>query len=113
MGKLEGESWKYCLEIASVLEISRAEEARTELSICEADLGKCLGDGRLSGPGKAIQPEHTVVSFVLHPTFELQEDIHPSPPKASLIVPGIMPGFIGVTHIFHKTTIHVFLFLSY
>jgi len=42
------------LKIASILNISQAKEARTKHSIHEADLSERLGDGRLSGPRKAI-----------------------------------------------------------
>ena len=80
VGKLKGESWKDRLEIASILEVSRAKEARAELSIREADFGERLGDGRLPCPRKTIQPEHVVVLFVLEPAFELQEDIRPCSP---------------------------------
>ena len=86
------------LKAAPVLEVSRTKEARTKLCVREASLGKRLSNGRLSGPCKTIQPEHTVVSFVLEPTFELQEDIPPRSLQTPLPVPGMVPGPIDVRH---------------
>jgi len=113
VGKLKGESWEDCFEIDPILEISRAKEARPELSVRKADLGKRLGNGRLPGPRKAIEPEHTAVLFVLQPTFELQEDICPSSPQTPPPVPRTVSGLIGVMQVFQKTAIHIFLFTSY
>jgi len=84
---LERERWEDHLEVTPVLEISRAKETRAKLSIREANLGERLGDGRLSGPCKAIQPEYAVVLFVLQPMFELQENIPSRSPQAPLSVP--------------------------
>ena len=43
--ELEGEGWEDQLEIAAVLEVSRAEEAGPELSTLKRCLGERLGDG--------------------------------------------------------------------
>jgi hypothetical protein len=45
VGELEGECREDHLKIAPVLEIPRAEKAGPELSVREARLGECLGDG--------------------------------------------------------------------
>ena len=45
VGKLEGESWKYCLKVTPVLEALRAEEAGPKPPVREAHLGERLGDG--------------------------------------------------------------------
>ena len=86
------------LKVAPVLEVSRTKEACAKDSIREASLGKRLSNGRLSGPCKTIEPEHTVVSFVLEPTFELQEDIPPRSLQTPLPVPRMVPGPIDVRH---------------
>ena len=54
ISELEGECREDFVEIAPVLEVSRTEEARAELSTRKARLGKRLGDGRLSRPGEAV-----------------------------------------------------------
>ena len=45
VGELEGEGWKYCLEVVPVFEVSQAEEACSELPVREARIGECLGNG--------------------------------------------------------------------
>ena len=64
IGKLESERWKDCLKITPVLKVPRTEEAGTKPSIRKTHLSERLGDGRLSCPSEAIQPEHTLVSLV-------------------------------------------------
>jgi hypothetical protein len=54
-----------------------------------------------------------VVSFILQPTFELQEDIPPRSPQAPLPVPGTVPGLIGVGYAVQKMAIPISLFASY
>jgi hypothetical protein len=57
IGELEGEGGEDVLNVAPVLEISRAEETRPELSIRITGLGERLGDGRLPGPRETVEPE--------------------------------------------------------
>ena len=101
------------MEVAPVLEISRAKEARAKLSVGEANLGEGLGDGRLPCPCETIQPEHAVVSFILQPSFELEEDVRSSSLQAPLPVPGAIPGHVGGTNVLQKVTIFVSLFASH
>ena len=53
-GKLEGECWEDRLEVAAVLEASRAEEAGPKPSVREGGTGERLGDGRFPGPSEAV-----------------------------------------------------------
>jgi hypothetical protein len=101
------------LDVAPILKISRAKETRTKISLREGNLSKCLGDRRLSSSRKTIQPKHTVVLFILQPTFKLQEDTPPRSPQAPLPVPRTMSGFNGVMHVVQKDPVNVSLFTSY
>jgi len=79
-GKLEGECREDHLKVAAVLEVSRAEEAGPELSVCERCLGERLCDGGFSSPGEAVQPENTLALVTCEPISNLLEDTLPRPP---------------------------------
>ena len=57
VGQLEGEGGEDEVEVAAVLEIARAEVRRSELPVGKDPLADRLGDRRLAGPGKPVQPE--------------------------------------------------------
>ena len=57
-------------KVGPISEVSRAEEAGPKLSVRKARLGERLGDGRLSCPGWAIQPENVPVLFTRHQRHE-------------------------------------------
>ena len=101
------------LKVAPVLEVSRTKEARAKDSIREASLGKCLSNGRLSGPCKTIQPKYTVVLFVLQPMFKLQKEISPCSPQTSLPVPRRVPSIGGMMYAAQETSILISLFTNY
>ena len=96
IGELECEGREDHLEIAAVFEVPRTEEAGPELAVRERRLGERLGDGRLSGPGQAIQPEDTLVSFTCEPIFNILENILPRSTQASLPIPAAVSGIRGV-----------------
>ena len=113
IGKLECNCWEDCVKTAPILEVPRAEETGTEPSICETHLGKCLGDGRLSRPGEAVQPENTLVSLVCQPTFDLGKNILPRPPQASLPVPGTVSSFCCAAQTVEECEVGRFLFIGH
>ena len=102
IGKLEGKCWEDGMKAASILEVSRAEETGTEPSICKTHLGECLGDGCLSRPSEAVQPEHTLVLVVYQPMFDLPENLLPCPPEAPLPFPGTVSSVCGTANAIEK-----------
>ena len=90
----------------------RAKETRTKHSIRKADLCERLSDSRLSGPRKAIEPEHGAVPFVPQPAFELQKYVRPSSPQAPLPVPRTVSRVGGATDLFQEVVIRISLFAS-
>jgi len=65
VSELEGEGGEDGSKVAPVVEIPGTEETRPELPVSEAHFRKRLGDGRLPGPGQAVEPEHALVSLVV------------------------------------------------
>jgi hypothetical protein len=110
---LERDRWEDGLKVTPALKISRTKETCAKFPVRETNLGKHLGDGQLSGPRKAIKPEHMVVLFVLELTFELKEDVPPRPPQTSLPISGRVPSVSRVAHAFQKLAILRPLFTSY
>ena len=98
MGKLESECRKDRLEVASIGEVSRAEEARPESPIREGHLSHGLSDGRFPRPGESIQPEDMLLLFSSRPAFDLPQNILPSSPQAPPPVPAPIPGIWRVIH---------------
>ena len=111
--KLERKCWKDSLNIAPVLEISRTKETRAKFPICERDLGKRLGNGRLPGPREAIEPEYALGLLVLQPMFELQEDFHSRSSQAPISVPRTIAGLNSAMHILQNTAVLISLFTGY
>ena len=101
-GKLEGECRENSLKIASVLGTPRAEEAGSELSVRESHFSECLGNGRFSGPGQAIQPEDALLPFIRQPMFNLPEDTLPRSPQAPLPVPTTKSSVWGMVKLVEK-----------
>ena len=62
--ELKRERWEDRLKVTPVLEISRTKETRAKFPIRKAELGKCLGNGRLAGSSEPVQPEDTLISLV-------------------------------------------------
>ena len=87
IGELKCKCWQDRLNVTPVLEISQAEEACPKFSLRKGDLRERLGDCRLSGPRKAVEPENPLALLILQPIFELSEDIPPCPPQTPLSVP--------------------------
>ena len=108
-GELEGERRKDSLKIAAVLEVSRAEEASTELPVHKGRLGECLGDGGFPGPGQAVQPENTLGPLAREPVFNVLEDTLPCTPQAPLPIPTAVPGIYGVVQSLEKDEVGRFL----
>ena len=102
VSELEGEGWEDVLNVSSGLEISRTEETRAELPVCEATLGERLGDGRLAGPRETVQPENALVCFIGQPTFDLPQYILPRSSQASLPFPGEVSSTSSVMHSVEK-----------
>jgi len=113
VSELEGEGGENGPEIAPVVEISRTEEARSELPICEAHLRKCLGDSRLPSPGEAVEPEHMFILFVIQPALKLEEDVSPGTLHASLPIPGEMTSVCSMMHPLEKSEARSALFWGY
>jgi len=65
VSELEGEGREDGSKVAPVVEIPGTEETRPELPVSEAHFRKRLSDGRLPGPGEAVEPEHALVSLVV------------------------------------------------
>jgi len=65
VSELEGEGGEDGPKVAPVVEIPRTEEARPELPVRKAHLRKCMGDGRLPGPGETVEPEHPFVLLIV------------------------------------------------
>ena len=61
MSELKGKGGEDDVEVASVYPVTRAKEGRSELPLREARLGKRLGNGRFSGSGEAVEPEHSLI----------------------------------------------------
>jgi len=111
--ELKSERWEDPFNVIPVLEVPRAKETCSELPLRERDLGERLGDGRLSGPREAVEPENALALLVLQPIFELLQDIPPRPPQAPLPVPRAVAGPVGVMDAVQKDPFHVSLFTSY
>ena len=86
MGELEGKGGEDGLEVVPVVEVARTEEARSELSVCEAHFRKRLSNSGLAGSGETVEPEDVFILLVVQPAFELSEDAASGPPHASLSV---------------------------
>ena len=104
-GKLEGECREDHLEVAAVLEVSRAEEAGPELSVGECCLGERLSDGGLPGPGEAVQPENVLVLVTCEPISNIFEDTLSRPLEAPLPVSAAVSGVRGVVHPVEKVEV--------
>ena len=61
-------------------------------------LRKCLGDGRLPGPGEAVQPEDALALLAVQPTFNLPEDLVLRSLQAPLPFPTEITRILGMTH---------------
>jgi len=62
------------MEVAPVLEVSRAEERGSEPSICKQPLRDGLGDGALPRSGQPIQPVDRWLIEVSGPVFNIFQD---------------------------------------
>ena len=113
IGELEGECWKDHAKVASVLEVSRTEEAGTEPFIHKTRLRKCLGDGCLSRPGEAVQPEYALISLVRQPMLDLRENVLPRSPQTSFPVPGTVPSVRSPGQTVEKDEVSRFLSTGY
>ena len=111
-GELEGKGWKDFLKIAAVLEVSRAEEAGPEIPVRKHCLGERLGDGRLSSPGQAVQPENTLGPFAREPIFDILQDTFPCSPQTPLPIPTAVSGIYGVVQSLQKDEVGRFLSTS-
>ena len=98
---------------AAVPEISRTKETRAKVPSRKANLGKRLGNGRLSRPRETAQPDHAVILFVRQPTFELQEEIRPLPPRAPFPVPREVASTRDTMHTIQEDAVHIYLFTSH
>ena len=108
-GELEGKRWKDPLKIAAVFEVSRAEEASTELPVHKRCLGERLGDGRFPGPGQAVQPENTLGPLAREPVFDVLEDTLPRSPQTPRPIPTTVSGVYGVVQSLEKDEVGRFL----
>ena len=57
----ECECWEGRPKVSPILEFPGAEKTGRQLSVNVACLGQCLGDGKISHPSLAIQPESVSV----------------------------------------------------
>ena len=62
------------MEVAPVLEVSRAEEGGAEPSVCKHPLCDCLCDGALSRPSETIQPINRGLLEVASPEFNFVQN---------------------------------------
>ena len=58
-------------KVAAVLEITRAEEGRSQQSVGEDPLADCLGDRGLASSGEPVQPEDGGLVEVFGPQLDL------------------------------------------
>ena len=98
MSELEGEGGEDDAEVAPVVEITRTKEARSELPVRKARLGKRLCNGGFPGSGEAVEPENAFIFFVVQPTFDLEEDVSPGTLHASLSVTTQVSRVVDVGH---------------
>lgn len=72
--KLNRNGREDALEVASVLEVSRAEERGSEPSICGHPLRDRLRDRALPRPGQSVQPVDGRLVEILRPEFDFVQD---------------------------------------
>jgi len=113
VSKLEGEGGEDGSKVAPVIEVPRAEETGPQLPVRKTHLCERLSDGRLPCPGETVEPEHSLVLFILRPLFELEEDTSPRPLHASLSVATEVPGVRDVTHAVQKGEVCSILLAGY
>ena len=65
VSELEGEGGEDGAQVAPVIEITRVEEACSELSVREARFGKRLGSGGFSGSGESVESEDVFIFLVV------------------------------------------------
>ena len=98
MGELEGDGGEDGPKVAPVVEIPRTKEAGPQIPVRETHLRERLSDRRLPRPGKAVEPEYTLVFFIPRPLLELEQDLSPRPLHAPLSVSAEVPSLRNVTN---------------
>ena len=72
--ELDGQGGEYEVEVASVIEVSGAEEGGPETPVCERPLSNGLRNGALPRSGKPIQPVDRRLSEVRCPVPDLVQN---------------------------------------
>ena len=91
---------------------SGEEKTRSQTFLFIVRARNRAGNGGLSGPGEAVQPENTLVLLSREPTFNLPQYICPCSPQAALPVPTPIPSVCGTMNAVEEGEVRRFLYIG-